>query len=45
MGTSNSETHIARPGSPTLSVGIIATSLMELELEKDWWHGAKSRGR
>jgi hypothetical protein len=37
MSTSSSEEHIARPSSRTPSVGIIATRLMELELEKDWW--------
>ena len=37
MSTSSSEKHIARPGSPTPSVGIIAARLMELEPEKDRW--------
>jgi protein SMG6 len=37
MSTSSGEKHLARPGSPTPSVGIIAARLMELEPEKDRW--------
>ena len=37
LSTSSSEEHIACPGSPTPSVGIIAARLMELKPEKDRW--------
>ena len=37
MSTTSSEKHPAHPCSPTPSVGIIATWLMELEPEKDRW--------
>jgi len=38
MSTNSNEKHLAHPDSPTLSVGIVAARLMELEPEKDrWW--------
>ena len=37
MSTSSGEKHLARPDSPTPSVGIIAARLMELEPKKDCW--------
>ena len=37
MSTASSEKHVARPCSPTPSVGIIAVRLMELEPGKDRW--------
>ena len=37
MSTGSSVKHPARPNSPSLSMGIIAARLMELEPEKDHW--------
>ena len=37
MNTGSSEKHLARPDSPSPSVGTVAARLMELESEKDRW--------
>ena len=37
VSTNSNEKHLTHPNSPSLSVGIIAARLMELEPENDCW--------